>query len=80
MIVVGRAADFPERIVELLSEAGVNVLGPVDNASRALAIAAQTPADYAFIHPKLAGKRDGFELARRLTDTWGVRAVMLPAA
>ena len=79
VMVVRRSFDLPDRLVEVLTDAGVNVLGPVDTASRALAIAAQTPADIALIHPDLAGQRDGFELARRLEDTWGVRAVMLPA-
>lgn len=67
-------------IVEILIDAGINVIGPVDRAAHALAIVAQTRVDLALVTPELAGERDGAELARRLNDTWGVRAVVLPAA
>jgi DNA-binding NarL/FixJ family response regulator len=79
VMLVGRTFDFPEGFVEVLTDAGVNVLGPADTARHALLIAAQTPADLALIHPKLAGQRDGFELARSLEETWGVRSVMISA-
>lgn len=78
VMVVRKSPSVPDRIVEVLTDAGVNVLGPVDTASRALAIVAQTPMDLALVEPELAGRRDGFELARNLEETWGVRAVMLP--
>jgi hypothetical protein len=79
VMVVGRLKDLPDRIVELLADAGLNVLGPVDSAARALAIVAQTAADIALIHPELSGQRDGFELARDLEHTWGVPSVIIPA-
>lgn len=41
---------------------------------------AQTPVDLAVVTPDLAGRRDGQELARELADTWGVQAVIVPAA
>ena len=66
-------------IVELLINAGINVVGPADRAAHALAIAAQTPVDLALVTPELAGERDGAELARRLDDTWGVRTIVVPA-
>lgn len=67
-------------IVEILIDAGINVVGPVDRAAHALTMAAQTHVDLALVTPDLAGERDGAELARRLADTWGVRAVVVPAA
>jgi DNA-binding NarL/FixJ family response regulator len=78
VLVVRKSNDFPDPIVENLSERGINVLGPVDTAARALALVAQTPADIALVSPSLAGRRDGAELARCLHDTWGVPSVMLP--
>lgn len=65
-------------ILEVLFDAGINVIGPVERAAHALAIAAQTHVDLALVTPELAGRRDGAELARRLADTWGVRTVVVP--
>ncbi|WP_309091861.1 hypothetical protein [Phenylobacterium sp.] len=67
-------------LVKILVEAGINVIGPVDRAAHALAMAAQTPVDLALVTPKLAGCRDGEELARVLADTWGVRSVIVSAS
>ncbi len=79
VMVVRRSDDVPDPLVERLTDAGLNVLGPVDTAARALTLVAQTHADLAFVAPELAGRRDGFELARTLEDTWGVPVVMLAA-
>jgi len=80
VMIVGRSIDLPDGIVEVLTDAGLNVLGPVDSAARALVIAAQTAADLALIHPDLSGDCDGFGLARDLENTWGVPSVIIPAA
>ena len=64
-------------IVQILTDAGINVIGPVDRAAHALAMVAQTPVDLALVTPELAGHRDGPALARELADTWGVRALVV---
>lgn len=79
VMIVHPEPDVTDGLVEILTEAGINVLGPVGTASVALAIAAQARADLALVSPKLAGRRNGAELAQRLEDIWGVRAVLLPA-
>ncbi|WP_041373408.1 hypothetical protein [Phenylobacterium zucineum] len=81
VLIARKSPESTDSLVQLLVDAGVNVLGPVDTAARALAIVAQTPADFAVVTPELAGKRNGAELARRLEDTWGVPSVVVaPAA
>jgi DNA-binding response OmpR family regulator len=80
VIVVKRSSEIPDPLVETLTDAGLNVVGPVDTAAQALAMIAQTRADVALVAAELAGRRDGFELARCLKDTWGVPAVMLSRA
>lgn len=77
VFVARRSPECPDAVVELLSDAGVNVLGPVTTAKEALLLAAQSPIDLALVEPELAGVRDGRELARRLEDTWGIRAILM---
>lgn len=79
VMVVRKSPTVPDRLVEILTDSGHNVLGPVCTAKQALAIAAQHPADVALIEAELAGRRSGLELARELEATWGVRALMLSA-
>jgi hypothetical protein len=80
ILVAGAAAEYPEHLVERLTDAGVTVIGPVDTARMALALVAQTPADLAIVSTSLAGRRDGQALARALQETWGVPTVVLPQA
>jgi DNA-binding response OmpR family regulator len=80
ILVAGASTEYPEDLVLRLTDAGKTVIGPVETARMALALAAQTPADLAIVTPKLAGRRDGAELARRLEETWGVPTVVLPRA
>jgi DNA-binding NarL/FixJ family response regulator len=70
-------ASQRRELVAALSEAGINVLGPVTTASLALILASHGPADLALIDDQLAGRRTGAELADALYETWGVRSVML---
>jgi DNA-binding NarL/FixJ family response regulator len=80
ILVAGAPTEYPENLVQHLTDAGMTVIGPVDTARLALALAAQSAADLALVTPKLAGQRDGAELARRLKDTWGVPTVVLQRA
>lgn len=80
VLVVRKSPEVPDPLVEVLTDAGLNVLGPVDTARAALVIAAQAAPDLALVAPELSGRRDGAELARCLQDTWGVPAVILPDA
>ncbi|MFN3584659.1 hypothetical protein [Phenylobacterium sp.] len=79
VLVVKKATMSPDPFVEILVESGVNVLGPVDTAAKALTIIAQSPADLAVVEPELAGRRHGPELARALQEVWGVPAVVVGA-
>jgi len=79
VLVVKKATMSPDPFVEILVESGINVLGPVDTASKALTIIAQSPADLAVVEPELAGRRHGPELARALLEVWGVPAVVVAA-
>ncbi|MCR5880515.1 hypothetical protein [Phenylobacterium sp. J367] len=78
VLVVRTFSENPDSLVADLTDAGVNVLGPVDTAAKALTLVAQTPVDLALVSAKLAGRRSGAELARCLEDTWGVPPVLLP--
>ena len=80
VLIAAAHSEYPQDLVARLTDAGKTVLGPVDTASLALALAAQSPADLAIVTTRLSGRRDGEELARRLGDTWGVPAVVLPQA
>lgn len=66
-----------ELLVEVLSEAGHEVLGPASCASSALAIAAHSPVDLALLDINLDGRSDGVQLARSLLTNWGVPAVFV---
>ena len=79
VMLVGRNGDIPHETVALLTDSGINVLGPVDTASKALTIVGQTRTDLALVAPQLAGDRTGNDLARHLSETWGVPSVMLQA-
>jgi hypothetical protein len=77
VVVACAAPGSSEKIVGILSDFGFSVVGPVDSARMALALAAQTPLTLAVVGSQLSGRRDGPTLARELLDTWGVRSVLL---
>ncbi|MCR5875595.1 hypothetical protein LRS10_16280 [Phenylobacterium sp. J426] len=80
VLIASKTPENSEGVVEILLEAGINVVGPVSRAKHALTLAAHSPIDLALVTDELAGERNGAELARSLADTWGVRTIPLPAA
>ncbi|WP_374576225.1 hypothetical protein [Phenylobacterium sp.] len=79
VVVACAAPESSEKIVGILSDFGFSVVGPVDSARMALALAAQTPLTLAVVGSKLTGRRDGPALARELMNTWGVPSVLVDA-
>lgn len=79
VLVARISTETPDPVVELLTDAGINVIGPVDRAAVALSLAAQMPVDFAVVGAELAGRRSGAELADCLRETWGVPSVVLKA-
>ena len=79
VMIACRSPLYRTDLSEKLAGAGINILGPVDTATYALTIAAQTPADVAIVEAELAGRRNGAELAQALERTWGVRSVLIEA-
>ena len=74
------ACECPEtatRVVENLYDGGFNVVGPVDRASTALALAAQSPISIAVVGSRLAGRRGGAELASVLLSNWGASSILI---
>lgn len=70
----------PERcadIIARLHDEGVSVVGTAHTASLALALAAQTAPRTAILAGQTAGRRGAEELARELSDTWGVECLVL---
>jgi hypothetical protein len=80
ILVAGAPNEYPTNLIQHLTDSGRTVIGPADTAKLALALAAQSSADLALVAPKLAGQRDGAELARRLQDIWGVPSIVLQRA
>jgi len=77
VVVAGARAHLRHDLLETLHRHGVNVMGPVDSAAKALTLIAQSHADLAIIESTLSGRRDGHELAHELRHTWGVPTVMM---
>lgn len=69
----GMAAD----LTELLVEAGHGVVGPFSDAASAGSAAGLHSMDLALLDINLAGGGDGVDLARTLTQTWGVPVIFL---
>lgn len=65
------------RILNRLYDAGFSVVGPVPNASMALALAAQASPTIALVATPPTGRRNAAELASELMRTWGVRSWLL---
>jgi CheY-like chemotaxis protein len=69
----GMAAD----LTEMLAAAGHGVVGPFSDAAAAGTAAGLHTIDLALLDINLAGDGDGVDLARTLTQTWGVPVIFL---
>lgn len=67
-------------IMTTLYDADIRVVGPIQTARMALAMAAQTGPTLALLAGQPTGERKGPELARALMSTWGVRTMLLDPA
>lgn len=77
VIVVTTSSEAAQRTVERLSDSGFSVVGPVERANVALALAAQTPVDLAVADIRLGGRRDGPTFARDLMSAWGAPTILV---
>lgn len=77
VLVAHAAPDYLERLVPRLSDLDLHVIGPVQTARMALALAAQHGPEMALIGPELCGERDGAALAAALESRWGVPSRIL---
>lgn len=77
VILVSACGETSEELLELISTRDLNIVGTATRAATALALAAQAPADLAIVHHRLAGRRDGEELARQLEANWGVPTLLI---
>lgn len=77
VMVVGADGDEPQHLAASLTEMGHHVIGPVPTAGLALAHAAQTPITSAVIFRRLAGRRNGGQLAERLSESWGIPTLIV---
>ncbi|KQY89533.1 response regulator [Brevundimonas sp. Root1423] len=69
----GMASD----LTEMLTGAGHGVVGPFSDADAARTAAGLHAVDLALLDINLAGDGDGVDLARTLTQTWGVPVIFL---
>jgi len=77
VMVVGVDGDEPRNMAASLSDLGHHVIGPLPTASLALAHVARTPITSAVIFRRLAGRRDGTQLAQRLSESWGIPTLIV---
>ena len=77
VVIAAMNSPHRDKLIDDLNSRGVNILGPVETASQALALIAHHPADFAIIEAQLAGRRDGAELAGALQADWGVQSFLL---
>lgn len=77
LLVVEDDPDAAASLTELLTEAGLNVVGPFHSAAAAEAAAALHSIDAALLDINLSGEMTGVDLARVLTDRWGVRLIFI---
>lgn len=80
VILVSACERTSGQLLHLISGRDLKVVGTATRAATALALAAQVPADLAIVHHRLAGRRDGAELARRLEEIWGVPSLLIEAS
>jgi hypothetical protein len=69
-----------EEILSKLYDGGFSVIGPVPNASLALALAAQSSPTMALVATATTGRRSAVQLADDLMKTWGIRSWLLEDA
>lgn len=77
ILVACRSGGEDNSLSDIIQDSEANLIGPVDRASMALLLAAQTPIDLAIIETELAGVRSGFVLAERLQQDWGVPSLIM---
>jgi DNA-binding response OmpR family regulator len=77
VLVAHHSASYLDGLVAHLSDQGYHVLGPVQTAKMALALAAIAPPALAVVGRRLGGRRDGAALAEALRETWGVPSVLV---
>lgn len=63
----------------VLSDAGFEVLGPVDNAAAAFRLAAEEHPDLALMDIQIKGDLDGVSATRRLVEDLGVPVIIVSA-
>ncbi len=63
----------------ILSDAGFQVIGPVDDAAAAFRLADQERPDLALMDIHIKGDQDGVSAARRLVEDLGVPVVIVSA-
>lgn len=64
-------------LTEMLTDAGHGVVGPFSDAAAAGTAAGLHAIDLALLDINLAGDGDGVDLARTLTQTWGLPVIFL---
>jgi hypothetical protein len=69
--------DYLGTLMAELTERGMEVVGPADRARMALSLAAIQPVDCAIVGRRLAGTRDGADLALCLHRDWGIPATLI---
>lgn len=79
LLICGEEARAAQ-IMTTLFDAGVRVVGPIQTAKMALALAAQTGPTLAVMADQPSGERKAPELAAALMSTWGVRSMLLDPA
>lgn len=63
----------------VLTEAGYEVIGPVDNALQAMRVAAEEHPDLALMDIRLKGELDGVTATRHLVEILGVPVIVVSA-
>ena len=77
MLVICDDEEYAEGILKSLFDGGYSVVGPVQTAGVALAMAAQTMATVAVVARPPTGKRGARELAATLMRDWNIGSLIL---
>lgn len=77
LMIVEDDPEMASDLTEMLAGAGHGVVGPFSDAAAAGTAAGLHVVDLALVDINLAGDRDGVDLARTLTQTWGVPVIFL---
>lgn len=70
-------AKVLDRLTPAFSDLGYDVVGVARTAREALVLAQRPNVTFAMVGEALAGQRDGAELRRLLSETWGVHCASL---